>query len=275
MTILEAVILGVVQGLTEFLPVSSSGHLMLGQHVLGLQLNEVDMQGINVLLHAGTLLALLCVYAKTWCTIALSPLNKDKEAMHTLVLLIVATIPGALAGLFAADTIAAYLQSPYTIGIAFACTAAVLIAGETVPTRSKSAVHRFFHRGEQKAKLLTSSRALLIGFAQALALVPGLSRSGLTISAGRASGLTRSDALDFSFLMAVPIIAGASLVTVFNVHTGSITLPTLAVSAAGFACSFGASLGAVLFLRSFVLRRSLAWFAPYLLILSAITLLSV
>lgn len=249
MSIVHALVLGVLQGLTEFLPVSSSGHLVLAEKLLNLHIDPRDMQAMNVLLHAGTLLALLLIYARTWITLLMSERRK-------LVLLVIATIPGACIGLLFEDAIAQYVQSLFYVGIAFAVTGIVLILGEVV----------------QEPKKLTTRSAFVVGCAQALALVPGLSRSGLTISAGRLMGLDRSAALDFSFLMAVPIIAGATAITLIDVVAGTIVLPTLSITLTAVAMSFLASVFAIVFLRAFIVHRSLAWFSPYLFLLCALTI---
>lgn len=150
-------------------------------------------------------------------------------------------------------------QSLLYVGIAFACTGIILLVGERCPHKQ--------HRN------ITMRSALIIGITQAIALIPGISRSGITISAGRWMGLNRKDALDFSFLMAMPIIAGASLMSLRGIIDGTVTLPPLPVLTLAIATSFVCSLLSIMFLRSFVVRRSLGWFAPYLFALSALTIL--
>ena len=268
----HALFLGVLQGITEFLPVSSSGHLVLAQLLLDIHIAPKDMQGMNILLHAGTLLALLIVYAEKWITILMAPFRGDQHHTMQFVLLVIATIPGALAGFFLEDIIAVHVQSLLYLGGAFGVTALVLIAGECCTHKKQSLLHRVLHPTQSEPSKLTTRSVFFIGFAQAFALVPGLSRSGLTISAGRIMGLDRKDALDFSFLMAVPIIAGASALTVLDIFTGALVLPSTSLISIAVLTSFVASFAAIIFLRAFVIRRSLSWFAPYLFVVSAISI---
>jgi len=272
MTITHALLLGLLQGITEFLPISSSGHLVLAELLFGMHIDPKDMQSINTLLHAGTLLALLLVYAQVWINLAMAPLRNDTAHSQKLVLLVIATIPGALTGFFFEDWIALHFQSVLSIGIAFAVTGIILVLGEMYHHKNHSLIHRLLHPTEQEPRKLTTRSVFFIGFAQAVALIPGLSRSGLTISAGRMMGLDRKDALDFSFLMAVPIIAGASVLAILDLFTGEITLPSLNIMSIAVVASFVSSFVSIIFLRKFVISRSLAWFTPYLLILSAITI---
>jgi len=129
-----------------------------------------------------------------------------------------------------------------------------------------------FMPGRQPFTSLRVWEVVCIGIAQAFALLPSVSRSGMTIAASRAFKLKRRDAVDFSFLMAVPAIAGASLFAAVNIWNGSMVLPSFAVSSAGFLASFGASIFAILILRAFVERFSTAWFALYLIPLGALLL---
>jgi undecaprenyl-diphosphatase len=272
MTLLQALFLGTLQGITEFLPISSSGHLVLAELLFNIHIDPKDMQGLNTLLHAGTLLALLIVYAESWINLLMAPLRNDERHSAKLVLLVIATIPGALAGFFLEDFIAMYFQSLLSIGLAFGATGLILILGEYCPHKKQSFWHRLLHPTESEPRKLTTRSVFFIGFAQAAALIPGLSRSGLTISAGRMMGLDRKDALDFSFLMAVPIIAGASIITVLDMFTGQIALPSMQITAVAIATSCVASFFAIIFLRQFVINRSLAWFAPYLFLASAVAI---
>lgn len=245
MSIVDAFLLGIVQGLTEFFPVSSSGHLVLMHHALAITLTEQSMLGFDVILHAGTLTALLFLYRNDWKYIFFSDQKR-------LLLIIIATIPGVIAGLALGDVIAANLRTLSAVGLGFIVTACILFLGE----RCKS---------DQSQSSLTWSQALLIGLAQCLALLPGFSRSGLTISAGRVVGLSRSSAIDFSFLMAVPIIAGATLLTLFDLMSGAILLPTADTVLIGFLASLVSSAIAIQFLRKLFVSRSLGWFAVYLI----------
>lgn len=260
MTFIEAVLLGALQGLTEFLPVSSSGHLVLAETFLQLQIHPTDLQGFDVLLHVATALALLLVYAKTWKKILLSPMNKDAQHQKLLLYLVLATIPGAVAGLLLKDSIAEHFRSVTSVATALFVTGIVLLIA-----------HR--SRGKKGMQSMNLATVFAMGCAQACALVPGLSRSGLSISAGQVMGLKRQEALDFSFLMALPIIFGAFAVTAGDLLHGSIVMPELSTALIGFVASFFSSLLAIVFLRKFIARHSLAWFTLYLLPISIYILL--
>lgn len=271
---MQAIVLGALQGVAEFLPISSSGHLVLAEHVLQLQIAPADMQVLNVLLHAGTLLALLIAYAPVWKSLLLAPLKRDTSNLRRLVLIIVATIPGACVGVLFEDWIALQFQSLLYVAIAFACTGVILLVGEYGrEAPKKTLLQKLLHPMSGEPRKLTTRSAFFIGVTQACALIPGISRSGITISAGRLLGLERKDALDFSFLMATPIIGGATLVSLFSLTSGTVALPPVPVVALAVAVSFVTSLLSIMFLRSFVVRRSLGWFSPYLFLVSAITIL--
>lgn len=272
MTLLHALALGILQGVTEFLPVSSSGHLVLAEQLLDIHIDAKSMQGLNIMLHAGTLLALLFIYFQTWVQLLLAPLRKDTSKTNMLALLVLATIPAGIAGVLFEDIVAAHFQSLLSIGLAFLVTGLVLLLGECCTDGSKTLLEKLLHPRTPKATSLTARSALAIGCAQALALVPGLSRSGLTISTGRMMGLNRKEALDFSFLMVVPVIGGATLLTLKDVLDGVVALPTMQLTSVAVSASFASSVLSILFLRHYVVRRGLGIFAPYLIVVSVLTI---
>lgn len=189
MTFLQALLLGILQGITEFLPVSSSGHLVLAQHLLGLR-DLSSYVAFNLACHLGTLLAVFIVFWQELCSLAT---GKDSR----LKLLILALLP--LAPLyFFLKPISAVFGTPETLGYFFLITATFLLLGERI---SKSAWSKEHHYSP-------SRQAFIIGLFQALAIFPGLSRSGSTLSAAQALGWKRQDAFSFSFLLAVPTILG-------------------------------------------------------------------
>ncbi len=197
----QAIVLGVLQGLTEFLPVSSSGHLVLGQAALGL---KGPALAFNILLHVGTLAAVLTFYgrdvwriARAW---ALSPAGgADRVSARTGWLLILGTLPAALVGALFHDAIEEMFGSPRAAAYALFATGGLLFL---------SGGRAAGGRGESQ---MTWRDALLIGLFQAAALLPGLSRSGATIAAALFLGIEREQAARFSFLLAAPAIAGAFL----------------------------------------------------------------
>ncbi|ALM10435.1 MAG: undecaprenyl-diphosphatase [Candidatus Peribacter riflensis] len=257
MTALEALLLGLLQGITELLPISSSGHLALAELWLGVRIPQ-GLLGFDVLLHTGSLLALVLCYSKTWLRVLRSPFIADRAGMRTLLLLIIVTIPAGIAGVLFGEALDA-MRSLTALGVGFLVSAFVLLVAERMP-------------GQRPFTSLTVREVLLIGIVQVCALLPSVSRSGVTIAAGRALKLKRTDAVDFSFLMAVPAIAGATLFAAVQLANGSLSLPSPAVSSVGFLASFGASIFAILALRVFVQRFSTAWFALYLIPLAVLLL---
>jgi undecaprenyl-diphosphatase len=261
----QAVIVGIVQGLTEFLPVSSDGHLVLADALLQLPMHGRDALGFDILLHAGSLLAILLVYRLTWIDLLFRFVRLEKTALRMIGLLIVATVPGVIAGLLFEDAVTG-LRSYTAAGLGFLATGLVLIAGEEIGRRRAL-------RNDDLASV-GMSQALLIGIAQAVAILPGVSRSGCTISTGRALGLNRSVALDFSFLMAAPIIAGAVGKTLLDAWQGDVVFPAMAISMTGFLTSFIVSMFAIILLKILVVRRSLAIFSWYVIPLGTALLLA-
>jgi len=260
MTIIQALLLGAVQGLTEFLPVSSSGHLVIVEALMKIDLHAESLMGFDVIMHTGTLLALLFIYGGMWIKMFKAFFHTDipeqpgmtGEYRALLLSLIVATIPAIIAGILFKDLITDIFRSETSVGFALIITAVILIISEKFPQK---------HRSFEMQRL----SALWIGIAQAFALIPGLSRAGLTIGVGRITGLSRREALDFSFMMAVPVILGATILTVIDALAGTLELPSASITFAGFVASFAVSMVAILFLRSWVIKRSLAWFAVYLI----------
>ncbi|MFH0770072.1 MAG: undecaprenyl-diphosphate phosphatase [Candidatus Peregrinibacteria bacterium] len=252
MTITHALFLGFLQGITELLPISSSGHLALAEHFFAFSFDPLTLQGFDVTLHAGTLLALLLCYDARWRVIILSVFTAERSGRVLLFSIVIATIPAAVSGFFLERIIAETLRGPFILGLSFIATAVILLLTESIGSRSP-------------ARPLTPVRAFVIGCAQALALVPALSRSGLTAGTGRMMGLSRIEAVDFSFLMAVPAIVGALLLTINGAFRGEIALPGLPILVSGFLSAFVVSMVAVVFLRRFVRTRSLAWFSCYLI----------
>lgn len=259
MSLTQSIFLGVLQGLTEFLPVSSSGHLALVETFFELPFSKHDLQYFDIVLHAGSLIALFLAYIPTWKKLLLSPFTGDHSARRLLLLLILATIPAALAGYFLEDIFTEKFRSLPSLAVQLILSGAVLILAE-----------RFRPRGG-----LTSIKpveALMVGIAQVFALVPGLSRSGMTIAASRSIGLSREDSVHFSFLMALPIIGGAVLLAGLRILKGEVMLPPWPVTTAGFVASLLASLVAIVFLKYWAKRIHMGWFAAYLFLLGALLL---
>lgn len=251
MTALDALLLGLLQGVTELLPVSSSGHLALAESFFRLGIPS-DLQSFDILLHLGSLLAILLCFPAVWLRLLRAPFARDGASLRLLSILVVATIPAAAAGLLFQDVIVRETRALPWLAAGFLANGVLLLLVEWRPQERSTVSMRW---GE----------AVLIGIAQAFGLLPSVSRSACTIAAARALKWTRSAAVDFSFLLAVPVIAGAELVAAKDVFTGSAVLPSFPVAGAGVLASFGASVLAILFLRRLVRSVSLKWFALYLI----------
>ncbi len=224
----QAVALGVIQGLTEFIPVSSSGHLVLAQTYFGI--DPADAFMYYIVLHAGTAAAALVFYRREVAEVLrglLPPYRQAPpellEARRLLLLLIAATVPTAAIGLTFKAPLERLFASPGAVLVGLAITGTILIASSFIPV-STTPLDRF-----------PWWKAALIGVAQGIAIVPGISRSGSTIVAGLASGLRREDAVRFSFLLFLPAILGATLLELRHPPPGA-GMP-VALAAAGFAAA--------------------------------------
>jgi undecaprenyl-diphosphatase len=253
---LQAIILGAVQGLTEFLPVSSSAHLIIVPWLFGW---EDPGLAFDVALHMGTLAALLIYYWKIWVNLIGSFFTGDQSARRLLILLIVASIPGALIGLLLEKQAETIFRSPPLIAATMSILGIALWLCDRVA------------RSERTIPDLTIRDAFLIGLSQALAIVPGVSRSGATITMARALGIQREDAANFSFLMATPIIAGAGLIEARKMFATGMHGPVLW----GFAASALFGTAAIAGLVRFVRTRTYRPFAWYRLVVAAIVLVAV
>lgn len=257
MDILQAVILGIVQGIGEFLPISSSGHLVIAGELLdslfGTTTSKSEKLLLNVTLHAGTLLAILIVYR--------AEILKLRMQANVCLLLVVASVPAALIGIMFKDFFETVFETPLVAGVALFATAALLYAG-----------HRL-ERGEISYEQLTAKQALVIGLCQAAALIPGISRSGSTISGGLVCGMKRESAAAFSFLMAVPVIGGAALIESLSVLSGEVTVGSPIALLAGGVTAFLVGLVSLRWLVSIIAKGRLYWFAYYCVAAGTVTVI--
>jgi undecaprenyl-diphosphatase len=197
--LLPAVILGAVQGFTEFLPVSSTAHLKLLPQIMGWNQPLLNSQAFDVAMHAGTLAALLWVYGRTWMDLAAAMLRPGSSAGRFGWGMAAATVPVLLAGLLLEHAVERRLGSPLWIAAWIVLGAVALAIADRRPSRGRQAASLSFRD------------ALLIGLGQAVAVLPGFSRSGATITAGLLLGLTRAEAARYSFLLSVPAVAAACI----------------------------------------------------------------
>lgn len=266
MPLLEAVILGAVQGLTEFVPISSSGHLVLVPAALGW-----DHPGLafDVMLHVASLIALLAYFWTDLATLVKGTRAGDRAARRLTLYLAIGTVPAAVAGILLGDYFEGSFEDPEASAVQLLITALILVAGELALS---------WHRrraGEQGATLrgiddLTLTDAGVIGVAQAISILPGISRSGSTIASGLALGVSRDDSARFAFLLAVPALFGAALVKVPELAGTSIGAGS---ALAGFGASLISSYAAVAILIRYLKTRTLYPFAAYCVIAGVIFLI--
>ena len=245
---IEALILGIVQGVTEFFPVSSTAHLILLPWFFKWG-GDLDTLTFDVALHGGTLLALVLCFWRDWIEMLM-----HKRRLFYLIIL--ASVPAGVVGFFFNDFVEESLRSPYIISL-------MLVLGGIVMYLSEKILK---HRSLEALNL---PDAVVIGIAQAIALIPGVSRSGITISAGLFRGLDRSSSARFSFLLSTPIIAGATLLHAKKMMTGNANYD-LNLFMVGVAASAITGYAAIRFLMSFFRKYSLNAFVYYRFLLAAV-----
>lgn len=274
MSPLKAIFYGIVQGLAEFLPVSSSGHLAIFQNIFGLDSID-DMLLFNLILHLGTLLAVFIAYFKDIKLLVISFFTMMKkiftgkfkykslnEHEKFVILIVAATIPLVFAA-FLSDKVAAVSEYTKVIGVLLIINAFILFVSDRIS------------KGGKKIGDLMPRNALFIGLFQLLAIFPGISRSGMTITGGLVNGLKRNNAVKFSFIMSIPAILGAS---VFEISGAFDTVSTLDSGAwigiaVGFITAFIAGLCAIVLLRYITKKNNFFVFSVYCAIVGLIALI--
>ena len=266
--IFQAIVIGVVQGLTEFLPISSSAHLIVLPRILGWDDTLINSAEFVVMLHMGTLAALLAYFWRdvivliraAWAGLRERSLAGDPKRKLAVVLLL-SVIPAALFGLFLEDWIDSFFRDTIlVVPIILVVGAAILWLAERLGRRE---------RGLDRVEL---TDAAVIGVAQALALFPGISRSGITLAAGLFRGLEREAAARFAFLMGIPIIAGAGLLKTRSIMAGGAGDVDLMVLAAGVIAAAVSGWLAIGFLLRYLRTHSTAVFIAYRLVAAAVFL---
>lgn len=279
----EAAALGLIQGITEFLPISSSGHLVMVQWAWGIVLPGILFE---VVLHAATLASVTWAYRRRIGWILTGALRREANALRYVGLLALATLPAGVAGLVAEDELVGLFEDVRIAAGALIATGVVLWAsGLRGESRDRAEARRdpdsesvsAVGRGVAAPRW---SAALLIGVAQAFALVPGISRAGVTIAAGLCLGVDRVEAARFSFLMAIPAVAGAVVLSVLELLSGPLPDPGRAVGsppdssgspdsdlglalAVGFTVAAVTGVAAIRTLVAVLNRGAFRWFAPY------------
>lgn len=245
MNIIKSIFLGIIQGITEFLPVSSSGHLVLAEKFLNTSASPM----FDLLLHLGSLLSVIIVYSKTIKKLFQKPFELMKN-------LIFATIPAVIILYFFEDFVKRLFSTSF-LPYAFMFTAIVLVF-----------VDKYAENAKLKHVEITRKSAILMGFAQALAVVPGVSRSGMTISMGLLTDTKREKVTEFSFLMSIPIILGSIIVG--TVSEGLVMDFTPIEAILGVLASFLSSFVAIGIVQKAIKHLKLSYFAIYLLLLSIV-----
>ena len=256
MPVLHALVLGAVQGLTEFVPISSSGHLVLVPEALGW-----DSPGLafDVLLHVASLVALLVYFSGDLIDLARGSIAGDATARRLVALLAIGTVPAVIAGVLLGDYFEGTFEDAEAAAVQLVITAAILVGAEQALA---------FHerrRAQTGGRLrtmedLNAGDAALVGVAQAVSILPGISRSGSTIAAGLAVATRREDAARFAFLLAIPALFGAALVEVPDLQGSSLGAGAATV---GFVASLVTSYAAIAILIKYLKTRSLYPFAAY------------
>ena len=267
----QALVIGIVQGLTEFLPISSSGHLILVPYLLGWTDPFINSLAFSVMLHMGTLAALLAYFWRDWARLVPAGLAavRDRsfrgDADRRLAWLLAATLPPAVVlGVLLSDFFEQKVRQPILVAAMLVVGAAILWLADRLGRRSDP-IERLGFVG-----------AVGIGCAQALALVPGISRSGISISAGLAFGLSREAATRFSFLMATPVVAGAGIFELRKLLAGEVASDVNAGAIlVGFVAAVVSGLAAIHLLLRFVRSHPMTVFVAYRLLLAAVVVIVV
>jgi undecaprenyl-diphosphatase len=258
--LLKALILGVVEGLTEFLPISSTGHLILAGDLL--DFNDEKAKTFQIAIQCGAILAVVWEYRRRFGAV-LKGLPGDAAARRFVVNLAIAFVPLAVLGLLFGNAIKAALFKPVPVAIAFIVGAIVILWAERRPHAVRV----------DSVDAMRWSDALKVGLAQAVALIPGTSRAGATIVGGLLFGLSRTAATEFSFFLAVPVLFAASAYELLK-HRELLVAEDIAMLAVGMAAAFISAFFCVRWLLRYISRHDFAVFAWYRIVFGVIVLLT-
>lgn len=264
MNYFDAIILGIVEGLTEFLPISSTGHLTIAEKVLGLTVDDPAVTGFTAVIQMGAIAAVILFFMrdigriiKAWCLGLVKPEWRGHRDFRMGWYVIIGTIPVGIVGLVFKDFIKNDLRSLWVVAVALIAWSAVMWAAERAATQA---------RGEKQLNL---TDAIVIGIVQCAALVPGVSRSGATISAGLFRGLDRVTATRVSFFLSIPALLAAGLFELKDALGGSISVGETVV---GTVVSFVVAYATIAWLLRFVAHHPITWFVPYRVALGVLLL---
>ena len=258
MSVLKAIILGIIQGVAEFLPISSSAHLILFPYLFGW---EESGLAFDIALHFGTMMAVLAIFFKDWWNLFIGAIKdiKDKKKStngRMFWYLIIATVPAALTGLLLDDIIENIIRNKIWI-----ITLALAIMGLLIYIGDKWASKHY--KKETKFEDINLKQALIVGIFQAFAVIPGFSRSGTTILAGRLQGISKEAITKFTFLLSVPVICGA---TILKIGDLAFTKEVIV----GIISSFAMGVISIKFLLSYIKKHDFSIFAFYRVIFALI-----
>ena len=246
MSFLEAIILGIVQGLTEFLPVSSSGHLVIAQSLMGIKLPGVLFE---VVVHVATLCAVCWVYRASLVRLGRGLAGGERTALGYIGLLVLATIPAAIVGIALGDAIEPIFEHPIVVAALLLVTGFLVRSIRTLGPRATR-------------KDLRPQDALIVGLAQAVAILPGISRSGSTVAVGTAMGIDTIRMAEFSFLLSIPVIIGAALLQLPNIGGMGVAIGVGPLAVAFIAASLSGIFAIHMFLKM-IEHRTVHRFAYY------------
>lgn len=262
MNIIQAIVLGVLQGATEFIPVSSSGHLVLVPWLLGWAPSGL---AFTVVVHLGTVFGVLTFFWQDWFAmfrggIEWAQTRRVTPALRMFGLLVLATIPAAILGLLFQSVLERMFQNPLFAAIMLLVTAALLLIGDRIG------------RSLRDVESMTWYDSLIVGLAQAVAILPGISRSGSTIAAARLRDVERGDSARFSFMLSLPIILGAGLVQLVELIRTGMSLNSALPLIAGFAAAFVSAYFVIRWMLNYLRSRSLTVFAAYCVVASLVSI---
>lgn len=261
MEIIKTIILGIIQGIGEFLPISSSAHLILVPYLFGW---ESSSMAFDIALHFGTLAAVLVIFFKDWWNLfigAVRKITKKEDSFNNKMFwyMVIATVPGALLGFLLDDIVENVFRTQiWLIASSLAVMGVLIYLGDKWSEKH--------YKKPTEFENINLKQALLIGLSQALAIIPGFSRSGTTILAARLMGLSKSAATKFTFLLSVPIIAGATILEVGNLELGLETF-------LGVFIAFAVGIFSIKFLLNYIKKHDFSVFAVYRVIFAIIILI--
>jgi undecaprenyl-diphosphatase len=264
MNYFDAIILGIVEGLTEFLPVSSTGHLTIAEKILGLEVDDPAVTGFTAVIQMGAILAVIVYFARdirdiirTWALGLVKPEYRGHRDFRMGWYVIIGTIPVGVVGLLFKNVIKNDLRSLWVVAIALIAWSAAMWAAERVATQERS------------EKRLNLTDAIVVGVVQCVSLIPGVSRSGATISAGLFRGLDRVAATRLSFFLSIPALLAAGLFELKDALGGDIGAGETAV---GTVVSFVVAYASIAWLLRFVAHHPITWFVPYRVVLGLVVI---